>query len=167
MDKIKAILKFGMRMEKDAGDFYTYYMDKVKSPATKELFRELAEIEKKHYEVLKAKSDKLGFEEPPLTISWVVDDSFKAVDPHILADNSDIIGDTDAPDLTVIRMAYLIENDFALFYKNAAEQVDGKDVKQFLNELSEWESQHRKLFYEKYQVLLKKQWSDIAPIIFS
>jgi rubrerythrin len=169
MSKIKNILNFAMRMEKDAGDFYTYYQDRVKSPSTKELFRELAETEKHHYNVLKSKYDQLGFENPPLSISWVVDDAFTARDPHVLADNSDLLGEPEAEmsDLTIIRMAYLIENDFALFYKQAVDLVEDDETKQFLRTLSDWENQHREMFHNRYQKMLKKHWSDISSIIFN
>ncbi|MCX7745623.1 MAG: ferritin family protein [Clostridia bacterium] len=168
MDKIQAILNFAMRMEKDAGDFYSYYLDKVKSDSTKELFASLVEMEKQHYGILKEKFDEMGFEHPPITVSWVVDDQFKSKDPHILADNSDLLGSgkNELSDLSIIRMAYLIENDFAEFYKNAVDAVEDANVKKLLSELSEWENSHRDLFYKKYQSLLKEYYSDIASIIF-
>lgn len=56
MDKIKSILKFAMRMEKDASDFYEFYMDKAESEETKALFSELALIEKQHYKILNKKT---------------------------------------------------------------------------------------------------------------
>ncbi len=169
MDNVKNILKFAMRMEKDAEDFYTYYMDKVKSESSKRLFSELAEIEKEHYAILKSKFDELGFSEPPLTISWVVDSNFAAKDPSILSVNSDMIGDSDdeVSDLNVIRMAYLIENDFAEFYKNAVDMVEDAGAKQLLSTMAEWELKHREMFHETYQLLLKKHWGDISSIIFA
>lgn len=168
-NKIQTILKFAMRMEKDAGDFYSYYLDKVKEDSTKKLFSELVGIERQHYNVLRKKFEELGFQDPPVSISWVVDNNFTAIDPHIISDNSDIIGDSesDSSDLTIIRMAYLIENDFALFYKNAAELVDDAAAKKVLTDLAEWEEQHRRLFYDRYQSMLKKYWSDISSIIFT
>jgi len=169
MDKIKNILRFAMRMEKDAGDFYNYYMDKVQSENTRELFRELSKIEEEHYNILKSKFDELGYNEPPVTISWVVDNNFAAKDPHIISDSSDIAGNSggDVSDLTVMRMAYLIENDFAEFYKNAVNVVEEPEVKNFLETLAYWEEQHKQMFFERYQSLLKKHWSDISSIIFA
>lgn len=169
MTKIQRILSFAMRMEKDAGDFYSFYKDKVQSPSTKQLFGELEGIEVQHYNFLKKKFDEMGFVDPPNTISWVVDNSSTSVDPHILADLSDISGnpDSDISDLTIIRMAYLIENDFANFYKNAVNSVEDLDAKKILGELSAWEEQHKSIFDKRYQELLKKHWSDISSIIFA
>lgn len=169
MDKVRNILKFAMRMEKDAEDFYTYYMDKVQSESTRELFRELADIEKEHYSILKSKFDELGFAEPPLTISWVVDNNFAAKDPHILANNSDVAAENEGEvsDLNVLRMAYLIENDFAEFYTNAVKTVEDPEAKKFLSIMAEWETKHREMFYTRYQELLKKHWEDISSILFA
>ena len=167
MDKVKNILKFAMRMEKDASDFYSYYMDKAETEETRKLFAELAEIEKRHYNILKNKFDELQFAEPPLTISWVVDDSFKAQDPHILSDNADTIPmeTGDSSDVSIIRMAYLIEHDFAYFYSKAVEAVEEPEAKKFLQELSSWETQHSEMFQKKYQTELEKRWRDIADLV--
>lgn len=167
MDKIKSILKFAMRMEKDASDFYEFYMDKAESEETKALFSELALIEKQHYKILNKKFDEFQYSEPPLAISWVVDDSFKAQDPHILADNSDTIPAVAGAsnDLSIIRMAYLIEHDFAYFYNKAVEAVEEPEVKKFLLELAGWEKQHSDLFQKRYQALLDESWSDIAGLM--
>ncbi|MFZ5990024.1 MAG: ferritin family protein [Bacillota bacterium] len=169
MDKIKNILKFAMRMEKDAEDFYTYYMDKVKSNAIKTLFKDLSEMEKSHYNILKTKYEQLEYQDPPITISWVVDNSFTAVDPSILSSNADVINeeDNEVSDLAIIRMAYLMENDFALFYKNAANEAEDTGAREFLEGLAQWEEGHRTMFFSKYEGLLKKHWGDIASIIFA
>ncbi len=167
MDKMKSILKFAMRMEKDAADFYEYYAEKAESEKTKSLFSELAQIEKQHYHILNKKFEELKYSEPPQTISWVVDDSSKAQDPHILADNSDtipVIPGADA-DLSIIRMAYLIEHDFAYFYSKAVDAVEEPDAKKFLQELAQWENQHTEMFHSSYQNLLKKSWNDITDLI--
>jgi len=48
-------------------------------------------------------------------------------------------------DLPVLRMAYLIERDFAEFYTMAASQVEG-EPKKVLEMLAHWESGHERLF---------------------
>jgi rubrerythrin len=61
------------------------------------------------------------------------------------------------PDLPVLRMAYLIERDFAEFYENASMQTSG-DAKKVLEMLAKWERRHEALFknfhdkaYEAYK----------------
>ncbi|SFQ00028.1 ferritin family protein [Caldicoprobacter faecalis] len=167
MEKIRKILKFAMRMEKNAKDFYEFYAEKDVSEETKRIFEELIEIEKQHFDTLKKEYDKLGFTEAPIDISWVVDDNFKARDPHILADNSDMLQEADVgvSDVSVMRMAYLIETDFWHFYNKAAQAVDEPEVKKLLTDLAEWEKQHSDMFYKKYLELLDKNLRDIKIIL--
>lgn len=167
MDKIKNILKFAMRMEKDAENFYQFYADKAASEDIRQIFGELVEVEKQHYEILKQKFDELQYSEPPRIISWVVDENFKARDPHIIADNSDLVGELDdnASDITILRMAYLIENDFEFFYNKAADAVEEPEAKKFLLELAQWEKQHRDMFDDRYKSLLNKYWGDVESLI--
>lgn len=166
MDKVKSILKFAMRMEKDAADFYEFYSEKAGSEATRSLFSELAGIEKQHYNILEKKFNELQYTEPPLTISWIVDETFKAQDPHILADNSDTVQDPGvSSDLSILRMAYLIEHDFAYFYSKAIAAVEEPEARKFLQELAGWEQQHSDLFQKRYQEVLEKSWLDIANLM--
>ncbi|MDQ2086718.1 ferritin family protein [Herbivorax sp. ANBcel31] len=168
MEKIKDILKFAMRMEKDAENFYNYYMDKVQSEPIKNMFEELAKMERGHYEILKKKFDQLELKEPPLTISWVVDDDSKSLDPSILSFNSELIGEDEKEmsDLSIIRMAYHMESDFAMFYKNAVTEVEDVNAQKFLKEIAKWEEGHRDIFYKKYEELIKKHWRNITTVIF-
>ena len=171
MSKVKSILEFAMRMELGARDFYHYYENITESEATQKTFRVLADIEHQHYMYLKNKYDALGFSAPPTSISWVVDDTSKSIDPDIFAANSDLIAGGDADggkansDLSIIRMAFLIENDFASFYAKAIEAVEEPEIKAFLSELKDWELQHKEMFYKKYEMLLDQQWGDIAGIL--
>ena len=49
------------------------------------------------------------------------------------------------PDLPILRMAYLIEHDFAEFYEKAAAQAEGT-AKKVLTMLANWERGHEELF---------------------
>lgn len=167
MNRIKSIIEYAMRMEKDAKEFYSFNLERVEAPELKKLFGELVEIEKNHYNLLNRVYEKMDVTPPPINISWVVDDVSREVNTSIIADNSELISDEKSlSDLSVVRLAWLMESDFALFYKNAAEQVDEPEAKKALLELSEWEKQHQELFRVRYEHLLKKSWSDISSIIF-
>ncbi|MGI6189143.1 MAG: ferritin family protein [Clostridiales bacterium] len=167
MDKIKKILSFAMRMEKNSMDFYEFYIDKDVSTEASKLFESLADTERQHFNILKEQYDKLGFTEAPIDISWVVDETFKARDPHILADNSDMIAayNENISDISVMRMAYLIETDFSYFYDKAVKQVEDAEVKKLLSELAKWEKQHSELFYGKYLDLLDKEFKDLKILL--
>lgn len=167
MNNIKMILEYAMRMENDAREFYLYNLDRVQTPSLKKLFKELADMEKGHYEMLNKTYEKMKIAQPPLNISWVVDNTSREMNTAIIADNSELISDEKSiSDLSIVRLAYLMESDFALFYENAAEKVTDAEAKKALLELAVWEKQHQELFKGKYETLLKKSWSDITNIIF-
>ncbi len=167
MSKLKQIIEYAMRMENDAEEFYSYNLEKVRSAEHKKLFEELAEMEKTHYAVLSSIYDMLKVTPPPIELSWVVDDTSREKNVSIIADSSELISNEQAlSDLSIIRMAYLMESDFALFYANAANQVEDKEAKNFLLELADWEKKHETMFKVRYEKLLKQSWSDVAGIIF-
>ena len=58
-------------------------------------------------------------------------------------------------DLPVLRMAYLIERDFAEFYHMAAEKAEGQ-AKEILTMLSHWESGHERLFKKMHDQAFEK-----------
>jgi len=75
--KIENILKFGMKMEKNAQDFYSFYANSLQDENLKKLFEEFVKIEQEHYKYLENILKSLGSQEPPISISWVVDDQLK------------------------------------------------------------------------------------------
>ncbi len=167
MSKVKQIIEYAMRMENDAEEFYSYNLERVKSPEHKKLFEELAEMEKTHYAVLNSIYDILKVTPPPIELSWVVDDTSRERNVSIIADNSELIADDSAiSDLSIIRLAYLMESEFAVFYFNAAQQVEDDEAKRFLLELADWEKKHETMFRVRYEKLLKQTWSDVAGILF-
>lgn len=158
--KIENILKFGMKMEKNAQDFYSFYANNLQDENLKKLFEEFVKIEQEHYKYLESILKSIGSQEPPISISWVVDEQNKMVDPHILADNSKLL-ESDISDVTILRLAYLIESDFAAFYKQAAEKVEDSNIKGLLLRLASWEEEHEKFFKDRYHSLMKKEWEEL------
>ena len=169
MDDLQKILNYAMKMEKDAGNFYAYFEERVESESTKKLFSEFKGFEAEHYNMLRKYHDGLGYNDPPITISWVVDSNFAYRNPEIIANNADYIGEPgkNISDMAVMRTAYLMENDFEEFYKIAAEKVQDKSAKEFLINLSVWEKQHKDMFYARYQQLLREYWSDINSMVLN
>lgn len=164
MEKVKKILRFGMRLEKQGETFYEYYKDRVKSDRTKELFEELAEMEREHYLLLEEKYNVINTKDELKVISWVVDDNQAFSSPMIFGEQADLMPDEEdviISDLAIMRMAYLIESDFAEFYKNASKHVEEEEVKDFLLQLAKWETGHKEVFYNEYRQLLRKNWDDM------
>jgi|LSQX01.3.fsa_nt_gb rubrerythrin len=163
MDKIKNILKYAISMEKQGENFYTYYADKASDSEIKKLFQHFAEIENSHHRYLKNKYDELYYHKDIQEISWVIDNN-KIIRPSIYGNAAQQFtseNDDGLADLTILRMAYSIEDDFSTFYNEASNKMDDKNVKEFLKELSKWEDEHREIFYNLYTKHLKETWGDI------
>jgi rubrerythrin len=65
------------------------------------------------------------------------------------------IAESMIPDLPVLRMAFLIERDFAEFYETTANQTEG-DARQVLTMLSQWEQRHARLFKHYYDMAFEE-----------
>ena len=162
MDNLKKILQFSMRMDRQGENFYRYYAGRVNDVQTGKLFEQLADMEKGHYNILKEKFDALGGDESIQVISWVVDIKNYMKSPKIFADEAVAVDTADEDerisDLAIVRMAYLIEKDFAHFYDYAAAWGDNEEVKNFLKTLAEWETGHMEIFHDRYKSLMSKNW---------
>lgn len=66
---------------------------------------------------------------------------------------------SDIPDLTILRMAYLIERDYKEFYEGVAENSEDEDIKDVFNTLAKWEAGHEELFKSEYDRLMKEYMS--------
>lgn len=170
MERAQQILRFAMRMEKDAEQFYSYYADMAESEQVEKVFRQLAEIERSHYELLKEKYSDLIRQPPPLVISWVVDDNSAFKDPHILSENAFIIDpdniSKNSTELSAFKMAYMIEDDFSKFYAKASQKTTDNGLRKFLEFFAGWEKEHRDFFHGLYEKVLNHYWKDINDIIF-
>jgi len=109
-------------------------------------FQLLASEEQKHIEFVQGLLDALDEgKSPGVVVGAGFDDegffSQRAVSE--LLEQS--VMEAMVPDLPVLRMAYLIERDFAEFYEMAASEAEG-EAKEALEMLARWERSHESLF---------------------
>ncbi len=159
MQNYESVLRYAMQMELDGHNFYVDNEEKFTKTTSKKMFAELADIEMKHYEFLKElleaylKTDKIKIDpemierEEDLDIFQAREDSEKI---EYTLEQSDI------PDLTILRMAYLIERDYKEFYENIAQNTDDEEIKKVFTTLAKWEAGHEKLFKGEYDRLMKE-----------
>ncbi len=158
----KDIIEFAMAMELQGQRFYQSFVDQVENETAKMWFKSLAETEKEHYDILKKQFDSLNDQGEWLDIS---DELSKNPDQSLFNErkeneNLEVKKLHSHADLSILRMAYLIENDFAEYYKKAAEQTEDPQGKKLLMTLFEWENEHRRLFHEEYQQAMQDNWFD-------
>lgn len=152
---IIGILKYALAKEKEGEKFYKEKAESVFTPEVKEVLEGLEEMEKGHVEYIESLIEALikGAEFTHYELANT--EIFKKREALEL---KGISIDNVAGDLSVLRMAYLIENDFAEFYEKSARNTEKIEIKEILQKLSKWETEHRKMIQEIYDVLSKEYW---------
>ncbi|MDN5342919.1 ferritin family protein [Oceanotoga sp. DSM 15011] len=153
-----AILNYAYAKEVEGHNFYNERIDKVKSDELKNIFIALSEMEINHMNYVKDLILKLRNEDS-LDLDYVEKDDF-----YDSRESSEIVGSLDdlTSDLSIIRMAYLIEDDFMKFYEEGAQKVENEEMKNLLLKLSKWEMNHRDLLNDLYRRMMKIYWEKMG-----
>lgn len=162
MKKELEILQYAMDMEIQGQNFYISFADKVENPVARKLFESLAKEEKRHYDILKKEYDNMEVNKEWSEMESLADYKGESI-YEVRKQAEEISGEelkTPTSDISILRMAYLIENDFAEFYKKAIENTEDPRGKKMLETLYEWENEHRRVFYEQYKKAMKDNWFD-------
>lgn len=160
MSDVLNILAYAIKREEEGERFYQENLKRVKSQAAREVLESLVEMEKDHGELLKVryKSLKEKGDWPPLVEEIKADNIFKA---RLEAEKTTQVDlESDLSDITILRMAYLIENDLAEFYKKAADNIDDCEGKKLFQALADWEVEHKNALYKVYQEHFQYNWFD-------
>lgn len=162
MQNYESILRYAMQMELDGHNFYMDNKDKFEKTTSKRIFEELADIEMDHYNYLKSLLEEY-LETDQITVDEDIIE--KEEDLSIFEEREDsekieyTLEQSDIPDLTIMRMAYLIERDYKEFYQGVADKAENEDIKEVFTTLAKWEAGHEKLFKREYDRLMKEYMS--------
>ena len=152
MYNVASIIRYAMEMELQGHNFYKENSEKSDNPMTKEILTKLAKTELDHYEYLKSllkeyeDTNAVSGEIPLPKEEDVIFQHRKDSEKLDAAIEQSMI-----PDMNVLRMAYLIEEDFQQYYENMAKKVDDPKLKEILLKFSDGEAGHAKLFRGEYQ----------------
>ncbi len=161
MSRILGILDYALAREEDGRAFYLAQTDKVKSKDVKDLFIHLGEMESDHVDYISTLIEK-------------VKDGKGIQSSDVLSDEENFFAEryeTELPagrhaelasDISVLRMAYLIEHDFMLYYKKASENAETEAEKDILNHLCNWEKGHRDMVQKLYDEKMKAYWDEMG-----
>jgi rubrerythrin len=140
LNNFNEVITFAIRKEAEAYNLYTTYGQKVKDPAAKTMFAELAQQEKKHREILEG-VDKKDVDEyqlkmiPDLKISDFIDDQ------------------TFSPDMdfaSALRLAIKREEAAFKMYHHMAEGTGDAELKKLFSVLAQEESKHKLRLENQY-----------------
>jgi rubrerythrin len=142
---IRRIYEYALQREHEGKSFFQSNAERMSHAAAAGIFRQLAAEEQKHIEFIETLLKRLeggdSGQEPG--VEWSQVDRFAKRAESEMLDQTVI--ESMIPDVAILRMAYLIERDFAEFYDMAAERAEG-EAKTALAALARWEHGHERLF---------------------
>ncbi len=157
MQNYEQVLRYAMQMELDGVNFFKENAEKFNNVTSKKLFLDLSKTEMEHYKYLENQL-KTYTETKTFDTSEAVmgreEDIFQSREEseHLEA----TLSESDIPDITILRMAYLIERDYKEFYTDAAENANDEDAKAIFTKLAKWEAGHELLFKTEYNKRMKE-----------
>ncbi len=140
LNNFNEVITFAIRKEAEAYNLYTTYGQKVKDPAAKTMFAELAQQEKKHREILEG-VDKKDVGEyqmkkiPDLKISDFIDDQTFSSDMDFAS---------------ALRLAIKREEAAFKMYHHMAEGTGDAELKKLFSVLAQEESKHKLRLENEY-----------------
>jgi rubrerythrin len=152
MDIIR-ILEYALEREYEGKRFFLDNASRLQNAAAAGAFRAIAEEEQKHIEFIAAQIAALNAgvsaEYPEMPQSGFFAERAESESIEVT------VSEAMVADLPVLRMAYLIERDFAEFYAQMAVKADG-EAKKVLEMLAKWEAGHERLFKRLHDEAFQK-----------
>ena len=142
---IRKIFEYALSREYEGKRFFEENAQRLSHAAAVHAFQQLAAEEQKHINFIQNQIQILDGQAGVANYgsSLQQEGFFSQRAQSEFIDQS--VAEAMVPDLPVLRMAYLIERDFAEFYEAAADSAEG-DARQVLGMLSQWERGHERLF---------------------
>jgi rubrerythrin len=145
MDVIK-IYQYALQREYEGKRFFVENAGRLSHGAATGAFKNLAIEEQKHIDFINSLITALELGSSMVSTMEAEMANAGFFSQRAQSESMDqTVAEAMVPDLPILRMAYLIEKDFAEFYEMAAAQVDG-EARQALSMLANWERGHERLF---------------------
>jgi len=143
---IEKVYHYALQREYEGKRFFEENAARLSHAAAVGAFKQLAGEEQKHIEFIQRQIDTLKEKTGADTALGAQLEQDGFFSQRALSEKVDqTVLEAMVPDLPVLRMAYLIERDFAEFYEQAAGQAEG-DAREVLHMLARWERTHEALF---------------------
>jgi rubrerythrin len=142
---LQRIYEYALQREHEGKSFFESNAERMSHAAASGIVRRLADEEQKHIDFIESllRSLEGGKGAAQADAQLEPEDRFSQRAESEMLDQTVI--ESMIPDVAILRMAYLIERDFAEFYERSAEKAEG-DAKAALNALARWERGHERLF---------------------
>lgn len=141
----RKILEYALQREYEGKRFFEQNAERLNHAAAADAFKRLALEEQKHINFIQAQIEALQQDFPSNQMAEIKLEEVSFFSQRATQESLDqSVVQAMVPDLPVLRLAYLIEKDFAEFYESYANKVIGP-AKQVLSMLAEWERRHEQL----------------------
>ena len=151
---IRKVLEYALQREYEGKAFFETNASRLQNAAAAGAFKAIAAEEQRHIEYIQAQIAHLEGGARPGSAPELPTAGFFA-DRAESESVEQTIAESMVADLPVLRMAYLIERDFAEFYAQAATKAEG-EAKATLDMLAHWESGHERLFKNMHDRLFEQ-----------
>jgi rubrerythrin len=160
---IRKIYEYALQREHEGKRFFEENASRLSHAAAVGAFKELAAEEQRHIEFIETQIEALDKGQPASSEALnkeLTEGAFfsKRAESEML---DQTVLEAMVPDLSVLRVAYLIEKDFAEYYEESAKKVTGEGRK-VLEMLAKWERGHESLFKQmhdkSYELYTQMPW---------
>jgi rubrerythrin len=143
---IQKIYIYALQREYEGKRFFEENAERLSHATAVQAFKILASEEQKHIEFIESQLNAIeqGVH-PGIDVGLQLEKAGFFTDRATSEMLDQTVAEAMVPDLPVLRMAYLIERDFAEFYTIAAQKTEGV-ASQVLTMLANWERGHERLF---------------------
>ncbi len=141
---VQKIFEYALQREEEGKKFFEDNAGRFSHATAVGVFKTLAVEEQKHIEFIKNQLAALQPGSPDAVGAELKPEGFFAHRAETELIEKTVL-ESMVQALPILRMAYLIERDFAEFYESAAAQTEGKP-REALTLLASWERGHEKLF---------------------
>ena len=152
---IRKIYEYALQREHEGKRFFEQNAERLQHAGVVGAFRRLAREEEKHITFIEGLLEALDDGEAPAAVAENVAEEgfFSERAASEMLDQT--VVESMVPDLSVLRMAYLIEHDFVEFYQSAAERAEG-EAREALEMLAKWERGHERFFKQLHDSAFEK-----------
>jgi rubrerythrin len=146
-------LKTAIEAELTGHEFYKNAAKTTSDPVGKETFSRMAEEEMGHFNYLRHQYESvLEKGEYDLTKKLLKKDHTHAENPIFSDEIKRRVKDSHF-EVSALTIGMKLELDAMRFYRTCAEKADSEDVKEFYNELADWEKDHYHAFEQQLDTL--------------
>jgi len=153
---VRKIYEYALQREHAGKEFFESNAGRMSHAAAEGIFRRLAAEEQKHIQFIESLIEELdGGGAADAGIAAELDQGGFFQDRFESEMLDQTVIEAMAPDLPILRMAYLIERDFSEFYEMAASKAEGHP-RAALTMLAKWERSHEQLFKALHDAIFEE-----------